>query len=97
MIIFFNAYCAPAAEPVEGEEAKPEVKDFKTLIEIHNTTKLESGSQTSYEDIIFQLLEKVFDLKEEDLEDNLPKFFNELIKSGTIPKGAWNTGVSRFI
>jgi len=58
---------------------------------------MESGSQVSYEDIIFHFLQKVIDLKETELAENLPRFWNELIKSNTIHKSAWNQGISRFI
>jgi hypothetical protein len=97
LVNFFTEYCTPPVEPEEGEEKKEQIKDFKTLVEIHNTTKLETGVATSYEDIIFHFLTKIFDKKEEELVEDLPRFFAELIKSSTIPKGAWNTGVSRFV
>jgi len=44
LMVFFGEYNAPAAEPEEGEEKKEQTKDFKPLVEIHNTTKLESGT-----------------------------------------------------
>merc|ERR1711957_229784 len=86
LVAFFSEYCAPDVEPEEGEEKKVSVRDFKLLNEIHDTTKLESGSQVSFEDIIFHFLQKVIDLKETELAENLPRFWNELIKSSTIPK-----------
>lgn len=96
-MIFFANFIAEPVEVEEGEEKKEQPKDFKPLVDLHNTTKLEGKAQTSYEDIINHFLISVFDRKEEEIENHLPKFFQELIKSGIIPKGAWNTGISRFV
>lgn len=61
MINYFKAYLAPDAEAEEGTEPVVTPRDFKALSELKNTTKL-NGGQTTYEDIIFNFLEQVFDL-----------------------------------
>lgn len=61
MINYFKAYLAPDAEAEEGAEPVVTPRDFKALSELKNTTKL-NGGQTTYEDIIFNFLEQVFDL-----------------------------------
>lgn len=41
LMIFFANFIAEPVEVEEGEEKKEQPKDFKPLVDLHNTTKLE--------------------------------------------------------
>lgn len=97
MIVLFNQHGEPEAAAEEGAEPAKPVKDFKLMTELHQTTKnIVTGEQTTYEDILYFFLEKVFDLNEEVLTAKLGLFITDMSLSKTINQKSINGGISRF-
>ena len=83
----------------KGEDKASQAKDFKIMQYLHSSTKnTRNYEQTSFEDILYCFLEKVFEsFPEEKLRANLPNFITEMAKSGTISARGFTLGLSRFL
>jgi len=105
MVNYFKVFIGEGPEDAnENEETKGEdkasgKKDFKIMSELHSATRnMRNNEQTSFEDILFCFLDKVFDkFAEEKLVAQLPNFIREMSKSKTIGKAGFTNGVSRFV
>jgi len=84
MVVLFNQHGEPEAAAEEGAEPAKPVKDFKLITELHQTKNTATGEQTTYEDILYFFLEKVFDLSEEVLTAKLELFITDMSLSKTI-------------
>jgi hypothetical protein len=80
-------------EKKDETPAKPDFKEISTLCQ--NTKHSETGEKTSYETCLLTLLEKVFELKENELEQ-LDKFIIALAESKIISNKSFTGGVSKF-
>jgi hypothetical protein len=93
----FNVEAEEDNEEIKAEEKPSNKKDFKIMSELHNTTRhSQTNEQTTFEDILFNFLDKVFDISESELEKNLPDFIREMSKSKTIGKAGITSAISRF-
>lgn len=83
----------------KSEDKAAQAKDFKIMSELHSSTKnTRNNEQTSFEDMLYCFLEKVFEsFPEEKLIANLPNFITEMAKSKTIGAPGFNLGLSRFL
>lgn len=90
---------AAETEETKGEDKASGKKDFKLMSELHSTTRnTRTSEQTSFEDILYCFLDKVFDkFAEEKLVQHLPNFVREMSKSKTIGKAGFTNGISRFL